>query len=227
MQFLDNQKGAMNFSESVALKAVSLLLALILWITVLGFKKEEMRKNVKFEPLVAPGMMITNKIPSHIMFTLRGPRVLLNDVEKKLPPIRPDFRRSRDLTIPVAISEVLLGELPAGVSVVSYHPSNLLIRLEEVVERNVPVRPSLRGLPAQGYDISQVKVTPSKVMVSGPKSALEALEFITTEPVDTQELEGEKEVVVAVEVDPALGFRLSRENAVRVQVTAKPSRKKP
>ena len=150
MQFLDNQKGAMNFSESLALKAVSLLLALILWITVLGFKKEEMRKNVKFEPLVAPGMMITNKIPSHIMFTLRGPRVLLNDVEKKLPPIRPDFRRSKDLTIPVAISEVLLGELPAGVTVISYHPSNLLIRLEEVVERNVPVRPSLRGLPAQG-----------------------------------------------------------------------------
>src|SRR5690606_28536205 len=142
---------------------------LILWITILGFKKEEMRKQVKFEPLVAPGMMITNKIPTHIMYTLRGPRVLLKDVEKKIQPIRPDLRRTKETTIPIGISEDLIGELPAGVSVVSYHPSNLLIRLEDIVERYVPVKPTLRGLPAQGYDIGKVTVSPEKVVVAGPR----------------------------------------------------------
>ena len=51
------------------------------------------------EPLLPPGVVITNKIPSYIQFTLSGPRVLLKDVEKKIHPIRPDLRRSRETTI--------------------------------------------------------------------------------------------------------------------------------
>src|SRR5215210_1900531 len=87
-----NNKGSIAFSESLALKAVSLLLALILWITILGFKREEMKKNVKFEPLLPPGVVLVNKIPQFIQFTLSGPRVLLKDIEKKTQPIRPDLR---------------------------------------------------------------------------------------------------------------------------------------
>ena len=213
-----DRSGAMNFSESLALKAVSLLLALILWITILGFKQEEVRKYVKFEPLVAPGMMITNKIPPHILFTLRGPRILLKDVEKKILPIRPDLRRNKEKIIPISISEERLGELPLDIKVISIQPTNILIRLEEIVERYIPVKPTLRGLPAEGYDISRVRVSPPKVAVSGPQSLLEGLEFVGTEVIDTQDLTGAKEVIVDVEVDPVQGFRLSREKIARVKV---------
>ena len=99
-----SDKTSMHFSESLALKAVSLLLALILWITILGFKREEIRKNVKLEPLLPPGMVIINKIPSHIQFTLSGPRVVLKNIEKKLQPIRPDLRRTKETTIGFSIS---------------------------------------------------------------------------------------------------------------------------
>src|SRR4051812_37924478 len=132
---LGNDRGNIHFSESLALKAVSLLLALILWITILGFKREEIKLNVKLEPLLPPGVMITNRIPSHIQFTLSGPRVLLKDVEKKIQPIRPDLRRTRESAIGFAVSEDLLGELPPGVRVTGFYPPNILIRMEEVVEK--------------------------------------------------------------------------------------------
>jgi YbbR domain-containing protein len=211
----------MQFTESLALKAVSLLLALILWITILGFKREEIKKNVKLEPLLPPGMMITNKIPSRIQFTLSGPRVLLKDVEKKIQPIRPDLRRSRETTIGFAVSEDLLGELPAGVRVTGFYPPNILIRLEEVIERYIPVKPSFKGNTAAGYEISVVRTVPAKVAVSGPKSSLEALDSVGTEALDIQDLKGPKDAVVSAEVDSNQGFSLSRERLVHVHVISR------
>jgi len=226
MEKLVDNRGILTFSESLALKAVSLLLALILWITILGFKKEELQANVKFEPLVAPGMVITSRIPKYIQVTLSGPRVLLKDVERKLEPIYLDLRRHRESIVPVAITDDMLGEFPRGVHVNSYTPSILSIRLEEIVEKYLPVKPTLRGSPAKGHIVSRVKVIPAKVGVSGPRSYLEALEFVATEIVDTQGLKGRKEVVVAVEVDATQGFRLSRERVVRVVVTTKKARQR-
>jgi YbbR domain-containing protein len=211
----------MNFSESLALKAVSLLLALILWITILGFKREEMKKNVKLEPLLPPGMILTSKIPSYIQFTLSGPRVLLKDAEKKIQPIRPDLRKTRETTVGFPITEDLIGELPVGVRVTSFYPPNVLIRLEEVVERYLPVDPTLSGSPAEGYEIATKKAVPNKVAVSGPKSLLQSMESVGTEAFDVQDLKGTKEGEVAVEVDTSQNLQLSRGKVVKVRVTTR------
>lgn len=218
---LSDTRGSMQFTESLALKAVSLLLALILWITILGFKREELKKNVKLEPLLPPGMMITNKIPPYIQFTLSGPRVWLKEAEKKIQPIRPDLRRSRDTTIGFSISEDLIGDMPVGVRVTSFYPPQVLIHLEEVVERYVPVKPTLSGSPSPGHEVANVKVSPTKVAVSGPKSLLQAMESVGTEPFDIQDLQGSKEGVVAAEVDAAQGLQLSRDKVIKVRVMTK------
>lgn len=216
-----SDRATMQFSESLALKAVSLLLALILWITILGFKREEIRKNVKLEPLLPPGMVIINKIPSAIQFTLSGPRVVLKNIEKKLPPIRPDLRRTRETTISFSISEDLLGDLGNGVRVTSFYPPNILIRLEEVVERYIPVKATWKGNPGEGYEIGPIKVTPSKVAVSGPKGLLQLVDAVGTEPIDIEGLKGTKEFEIPVEVDNTQGFDLSREKVVKVKLTTR------
>ncbi len=217
-----NNHGSLTFSEGLALKAVSLLLALILWITILGFKQEELKLEVKLEPLLAPSMMITNRIPSHVQFTFAGPRVLLKDVERKVQPIRPDLRRTPETTIGFAISEDLLGDiLPRGVRVVGFFPPNILIRLEEIVERYVDVRPAIVGKVAADHEIAAVKAYPSKIAVSGPRGPLQMLSAVSTEPFDVEGLTGSKEGVVGVEVDPTQGFQLSRDKVVRVRVNTR------
>lgn len=216
-----NRKGAIYFSESLALKIVSLLLALILWITILGFKREEVTKNVRFEPLVAPGMVITSKFPSYIQFKLSGPRVLLKDVDRRVQPIRPDLRRHKETVIPIAISEDLLGELPNGVKVVSYSPAILSLRLEEFIERKVSVKPTLQGNVATGQMVSKVEVDPPQITVAGPRSVIEELDSIPTEPFDTQDVHGTKEGVVAVEADASRGLRLPQLREVKVRIYTK------
>lgn len=221
LRILSSERGSIAFTESLALKAVSLLLALILWITILGFKREEMKKSVKIEPLLPPGVMVTNRIPTHILFTLSGPRVLLKDVDKKIQPIRPDLRRTRENTLVLTISEDLIGELPVGVRVTTFYPPTVLVRLEEVAEHYVPVKPTIVGNPAAGQQVTKVEAFPAKIAVSGPKTQLLSLESVGTEPLDIQDLSGIKESVVAVEVDTAAGYQLSRDKAVKVRVTTK------
>lgn len=214
---LKENRGSLSFGESMALKAVSLLLALILWVTILGFKREELKKTVKLEPLLPPGVVITNRIPP-IEFTLSGPRVLLKDVEKKVHPIRPDLRHTRESVVGFSIREDMIGDLPRGVRVSSFYPPNVLIRLEEVVERYINVNPSLRGAPAEGYELVFARATPLRVAVSGPKSLVQALGFVGTEPIDIEGLKGTRETEVAVELDSTLGYQLSREKLVRVRI---------
>jgi hypothetical protein len=180
-----------------------------------------MHRRVKLEPLLAPGTMITNKIPTHIDFTLSGPRLLLKSVDRKLNPIRPDFRRNRESTIGFTISEELLGDLPKEVRVTGFAPSSVLIRLEEVVEKYIPVSPTFRGSTAEGFEVVGVETTPKKIAVAGPKSLVHRVSSVGTEPIDIEGLAGVKEAEVVVEVDSSQGFSLPRDSVVKVRIRTK------
>jgi YbbR domain-containing protein len=200
------------------LKAVSILLALILWITILSLKAEEKKITVPLQPLLPAGTQIINSIPNSIEYTLSGPRVWLNELERRVQPIQPDLRRTRDTTIGFSISEDLLGELPVGVKVLSFYPTQILIRLDELGEKYILVKPNLAGNPARGHEVVEVKTSPSKVAVSGPLSVLESLEAVGTQEVLVDNLKGNKEFVVGIEVDEQKGLKLSRESKVKVKV---------
>lgn len=216
-----NRRGSLQWSESLALKAVSLLLSLILWVTILGYRREETKKNVRLEPQLPPGMMIVNKIPAYIQFTLSGPRVMLEAAEKRIQPIRLDLTHTRQSTNGFTVTEDLLGELPPGVRVTYISPPQVLIRLEEVVEKYIPVKATLTGKLAEGFEVAMVKAMPSKVAVSGPKGLLDSLEFVGTQALNIEGANTNKEGEVEVEVDFSQGFQLSREKTVKVRLIVK------
>ncbi len=218
---LFNTHGSFQWSESLALKAVSLLLSLILWVTILGYRREELKRNVRLEPQLPPGMMIVNKIPASIQFTLSGPRVMLEAANKRIQPIRLDLTHTRQATNGFSLTEDLLGELPSGVRVTYISPPQVLIRLEEVVERYIPVKATVSGKLASGYEVVTVKSSPSKIAVLGPKGLLDSLEFIGTEALDIEGLTATHEGLVDAEVDTSQGFQLSRDKMVKVRVIVK------
>jgi len=221
MKILVNSRGSLHFNESLALKAVSLLLSLILWVTVLGYRGEDLKKNVRLEPQLPPGMMIVNKIPSSIQFTLTGPRVMLEAADKRIQPIRLDLTHTRQATNGFSVTEDLLGELPPGVRVTSISPPQVLIRLEEVVEKYIPVKATVTGKLPAGYEVVTVKTSPSKIAVSGPKGLLDSLEFIGTEAFNVEGANSNVEGSVDAEVDASQGFQLSRDKTVKVRVIVK------
>lgn len=155
--------------ESTLLKGMSFLISSCLWFSILCYRRVEVQKEIRLEPILPPGMMVINRIPSHIQFTLSGSRLMLQETQKRLIPIKIDLTRSRQETNGFSVTEDLLGELPTGVRVTSISPPQVLIRMEEVVEKYIPVKPTLIGRLPSGFEIASVKSFPSKIAVTGPK----------------------------------------------------------
>lgn len=127
--------------EPTFLKAMSFLLALILWITTLCFRRLEQKQDVRIEILLPMGAHLLNRVPSKIQFGLSGSRVMLLEAKARIQPIRLDLTKNRESTVGFSVTEDLLGELPRGVRVVSISPSQILIQLSK--DEKTPAPPKL------------------------------------------------------------------------------------
>jgi YbbR domain-containing protein len=106
-----------------------------------------------------------------------------------------DDLTSLDLVATVDISDQRAGErvlrladkaqiiLPQGIKVDAFQPSAIPIRLEEIVDRQVPVEAKLEGKPADGFEVYSVYPNKGSVSVRGPASRVNALQKIATESI--------------------------------------------
>jgi len=97
--------------------------------------------------------------------------------------------------------------LPPGVKLVRAVPSQLRLRFEHRMDRDVPVQIRFSGAPPQGYRIQHVEVQPPRVRVVGPQSRVEQVSSAETDPVDLDAVVGEREFRVhAFVTDPQVRF---------------------
>ena len=68
------------------------------------------------------------------------------------------------------------------------NPEYIPITLEEKIIRYVDVKPSFSGTPAHGFQIAETKVKPETVMISGPRSMVEAVNSIQSEEIRVEGL---------------------------------------
>ena len=78
--------------------------------------------------------------------------------------------------------------VPIGVKVMSVTPTAILIKLENVKMKDVPVRVETRGVLPEGYHLAQVNVNPEIVRLKGPESKIESVSEVSTVPIDISSL---------------------------------------
>ncbi|NLI92040.1 MAG: hypothetical protein GX434_07460 [Peptococcaceae bacterium] len=165
--------------RNMGYKVVSLILAIILWIWIVS-QNENIGLFGK-QTLNVP--LVTYNQPSNLV------------IISNIPPIsvRLDNNNQgvsvKDLFAYVDLKDALAGEhsyqvhmdAPEGVKIEDISPSNVVIRLDTVKDRIVPVIIQLEGTPAEGFVAKQPLVTPPVVNVRGPTSILEKLENVSVE----------------------------------------------
>jgi len=172
------------FVEDWSLKLLSLAIAIVLWLLVTGQNQPvTAHVNVQLNFIRPQALEISNDPPRTVDVMLTGSRNKLDDLT------------SLDLVATVDLSAQGAGErvlrladkaqitLPQGIKVDGYQPSAIPIRLEEIVERQVPVEPKLEGKPAEGFEVYSVYLNKSTVAVRGPASRVNALQKIATESI--------------------------------------------
>jgi YbbR domain-containing protein len=112
---------------------------------------------------------------------------------------------------------------PFGVEVVQVTPSTVALALESSVTRDVPVVASIEGMPAPGFVVGKVTVSPERVEIVGPESAVKRAREALTETISIADLHDplSQDVTIGL-IDPALRVKAQRMVTVTVQIVPGP-----
>jgi YbbR domain-containing protein len=209
--------------RNLGLKVLSLVLALVLWLTVTRDQVVERSLRVPLEYQSIPaGLVIAGDPPGAVDVRVRGASSTLGRLEPGAVVAVLDLQGARpgQRLFHLLVDEV---RAPYGVQVSQVSPPTVSLEFERSGRKVVPVVPFVEGEPAEGFVVSKVTVDPTHVDVVGPESRLVRLTEATTEPVSVHRARGTvRDVVTIGVVDAALRLRETRTASVVVEVVAAP-----
>jgi len=205
---------------------LALVLATSLWVYVTDQDNPERTVRVPGAvPLetvnVPPDQAVFPPLDQSVTVRVRAPEDLIDGLDPG------DFRATVDLA-DVALQEaavpVRVEPADPRVEVVEVQPSEVVVHLENVTSRSVPVEPNLVGAPPRGYQAGTPVIQPLEVVITGAETlvarvdAVEADVNLTGARTDFQEtllLQARDELggnIQGVEVEPESAV-------VRVEIT--------
>ena len=168
--------------NNIGFKAISLLLALLLWLQVAGQQTVQRTLSLPVEFVnMAPEMEISNDYERQVDVVLRSRRGTSNFEDGSLT-VKIDLRGAipgTDKSFP--LSEDNISDRPPGLEVVSITPSRIRLLLENTVRKSIEVVPELVGEPAEGFQVT--KVLAPRVTIIGPQSRVQEVSEAKTEPI--------------------------------------------
>jgi YbbR domain-containing protein len=185
--------------QNLGLRIISLLLAVGLWIFVNAGQHSSVEMfniPISYRGL-PPGFVITNEHPDFIKIQLSGPQTLLSLVDPGRLTLKLDLGG-----VGVGQASFKIGlesfNVPRGTAVTSISPSQIVLDVDKIIVRDLPVHVVRIGTPANGYRVSSLEATPAQVQARAPSRELANRETVDTEPVDVGGLSTETERAAAI-----------------------------
>ena len=208
-------------TENWTLKLLSLVFALVLWMFIMGERRQEVGYRVPLELQNIPqGLMIANEVASVVDVRISGPRTLLMKVSQNDVSIAVDLTDLQPgLTTFKRLDERL--NLPSGLRVTRLSPSFIDLKLERVRAKQVPVKIVLAGEPLQGYQLGSIKAVPAEVIIEGAESEMKSVRQVTTEPVDLTGVNAGFSLIVPLEHQGTYTyFKDERTSEIQIEIDA-------
>ena len=149
-----------------------------------------------------PGMEIIRTSANAVRLELSGSLTLLRSVRPEHVKVQVDLSKGGAGSNPFTITPKEVS-LPPGVSLRSVNPPLVEVTLDVVIRKDLPVQVDWAGKMRQDLMLAQVKVTPERVSVVGPKKILEAVTTLYTEKVYIDHLERSGALTAQVLFSPA------------------------
>jgi YbbR domain-containing protein len=180
------QRLARMVRQNLGLKVFSLALSVTLFTVVHG---SEAGQRSLYVPIVASlppessGKILVGEIPDKVKLTLSGSRSVLNAVAS-IEAVQVDLTDAKRYYY----FEAAEFGLPAGIDV-QVTPASLALEWEERLERKMRVRPQLAGATDPRFElVGKPNVIPSEVRIQGPRSSVELMGELLTEPISLADL---------------------------------------
>lgn len=167
--------------EHFTLKVVAFVLAIIIWILVVGEKRSEVRLTVPLELRNLPDRFeITEQDATQVEVAVRG----FSSVVKTLTPGDIDVHIDLSTIVEGATSFALVPDeivVPVGATVIQVSPSQIELVLDAKGEKTVPIKPIPRGTSAEGYTVGKLTAEPKLVTITGARRLLNTISSIEAE----------------------------------------------
>ncbi len=179
------------------LKLFSLIFAVIIWAYVVGGTK----RNVVYTAGLAiehlpKGYAVSSTLPLKIHLKLRGSRVALMKLNKKI------IFKINGYSLLAKKNTIILNSaylnLPNGVKIIRISPRIIPIVISRIITRYIKVFPVTAGALPKGYALKSLEVFPQYVRIKGPKDIVDHLSVITTMKINLNNIDKNKLLTVSL-----------------------------
>ena len=186
--------------KDISTKIISLLFAIFLWFYIIQVQSPEIEKTVKDIPvqftkseLESRGLTLLNDKEVEISIKIKGQRKYITGIKKEDVTVVADVSKINSTGTHNVSTKVVL---PYGnLEIVEQDPTHISVTVEEIVEQEKELRFNIIGEPAEGYCVGDIKTTPEKIKVKGPKSIVNSIENLVAD----LDVEGKSEDISTVE----------------------------
>lgn len=195
-----------EFIHNQLLTLLSIIISIFLWFYVVNSEPITTERIYTVNILPATSVDVTSASAKEIHVTLKGARAFLKD-----------FHGDGDLKLTIDLKELKVNKstkqfrytikdndlvVPFGVEVVDIKPKQVLIKLDKLIYKNVPIKPNyMNNLPNELKLISG-NINRSKVRIEGARDIMRSVGIVKTRLIDLSELSGQGEINVQLEELP-------------------------
>ncbi len=212
-------EGSKNvFLKNIGKKTLAVAIAIALWFVanIEHDVEKSIAINVNYLNLPAE-LIIVNKPPERLNIRVRGSRTQLASLSPRNIAFTLDLGNS-----PPGISkfEIQTDQIktPRGVLVTGITPAEIKIDIDQIVQKDVTVKPVIVGPPDTGYELIGSPVAqPSKVQIKGPRSIVSQISSVPTDTVSITGVKSKFTIQVPLKSPQPLVYIL-KNDIVRVTV---------
>ncbi len=194
----------LSWPKDWLIKLISLFFAVFLWYFVAGEDRVDMNVRIPVEIINLPrDLVISNQFKDILEVSVSGPRSLIRDIS------RHDITRSIDLSNATPGNIIIDNKtnsipFPRGITVLRIQPSHIILLLDKLIQKNIPIRYITKGLPAHGYKLTDIALNPDHLTISGPQTLISKEKDIPTRIINLNGLTTPETRQVSLEIPLAI-----------------------
>ena len=162
---------------NVSFKVLAVVLAVFVWF--LARKSGEPIQMSFYAPVVfknvSPTFQVTSDPPQVNIVAHTNSRESFNPLEIQAVL---DLDNTQEGVLSYVLTENHILS-PVKVQISRIHPSQITVRIEELIEKTFLIKPRYQGTPKKGYLLENIKIITDTVTMRGPRSALEKLVHVS------------------------------------------------
>src|SRR5215470_10865848 len=186
--------------ENKGLKALSLLLAILLFIVSRQPIVDLRLTGVRIEYRgLSPGVKVVGDAEQTVSLRLSGPRDMVRSLTANQLLVIADLsgKEPGERVVQLKVDESFL---PDNVKVMQIEPASIRIKLEPNLTKRLRVEAQLSGGVAEGREFYGVELYPREIEIEGPLSVVSKMDRVLTEKVSLDGRDADFQTSVEVEI---------------------------